>query len=100
MKTRVPEVYDHLLSIGALVDMLSIENIKCYDANNKLYVEQLKDDPDLALISKLEQTERAAGEQRCRLKAELTARIDEAIRRGGVAVSVEARTYSTARKPA
>lgn len=90
-------VYDHLCSIGELIDKLSIENIKCYDANAKILREREAKEPDHALISILEAAARASGEQRVRLRDEINHRIDEAVRRGSIGVRSEVRTYSTER---
>lgn len=86
-------VYDFLCSIGELIDKLSIENIKCYDANNKIMDLRRRADPDHLRISELEGAARSAGEQRVRLRDELNRRISEAIMRGGVGTARETRTY-------
>jgi hypothetical protein len=86
-------VYDFICSIGELIDKLSIENIKVYDANKKIGDERIKIIPDINEISIQESISRKCGEQRVRLKNEINSRIDEAIRRGGIGVAGEARTY-------
>lgn len=88
-----PSVYDTLCSIGELFDKLSIENIKCYDANNRIVEERKRDNPRVAIIADLEFKARSSGEQRCRLKQEINVRIHEAVQRGGIQVAPEVRTY-------
>lgn len=88
------ESYDFICSIGELVDKLSIENIKCYDANTAILRERHSGNPDVALISQLEFKARTAGEQRVRLKDEINRRIAEAVDRGRIGVAPEVRTYS------
>ena len=90
---RVPEVYDHICSIGELIDKLSIENIKCSRANHTAMDEREKDNPDPVVLADCERLARTAGEQRVRLKDEINRRLDEAMRRGGFNVAAEARTY-------
>jgi hypothetical protein len=94
----IRESYDLICSIGELVDKLSIENIKCYDANNT--ITRTRADarakgvaPDALRIADLELAARTAGEQRCRLKDEINLRLDEALRRGTIRVAKEVRTY-------
>jgi hypothetical protein len=87
------EVYDFICSIGELIDKLSIENIKCYDGNNKILDERLQENPDFRKISELEFKVRKAGEQRVRLKNEINKRIQEALVRGYIQISPETRTY-------
>lgn len=82
-----------LFSIGHIVDALSIENIKCYDANMKAIAERKKDAPSAQVIADCELQARRAGEQRVKLRDELNRRLDEAIRRGGFQTAPEARTY-------
>ena len=91
MSTR--EIYDFICSIGELIDKLSIENIKCYDANTKVISERKKEFPNPNHISKWEYQARTAGEQRVRLKEEINRRLAEAINRGDIGVSSEVRTY-------
>ena len=86
-------VYDFICSIGSLIDMLSIENIKCYDANNKVMAERLATVVDHERISRLEMAARGAGEQRVRLRDEINRRLAEAISRGGMSTTKEVRTY-------
>jgi hypothetical protein len=90
---RVPEIYDYLCSIGDLIDKLSIENIKCFDANMKAIAERKKDKPSAALLAKCEGQARTAGEQRVRLKDEINHRLAEALERGRIQCAPEARTY-------
>lgn len=87
------EVYDTICSIGELIDKLSIENIKCYDANQKILVERKRPQPCSQAISGWEWQARRSGEQRVKIRDEINRRLDEAIRRGGIQVSKEARTY-------
>ena len=82
------EVYDYICSIGELMDKLSIENIKCYDANNKILAE-----PNNELISTLEFKACKSGEQRVRLRDEINLRVAEAVSRGSINTSSEIRTY-------
>ena len=88
-----PEVYDHLCSIGELIDKLSIENIKCAHANHTVLDERRKSAPDAKKIADMELLARTSGEQRVRLKNEINRRLDEAIRRGGISLASEGRTY-------
>lgn len=86
-------VYDHLCSIGELIDKLSIENIKCSYANHEILELRKSDAPDHFRISLLEFKARSSGEQRVRLKNEINKRLAEAIKRGSIESSPEARTY-------
>lgn len=88
-----PEVYDTLCSIGELIDKLSIENIKCYDANQKILAERRAQRPDARKISDWEWQARTAGEQRVKLRDEINRRLAEAISRGGFQAKADARTY-------
>ena len=88
-----PENYDLLCSIGELVDKLSIENIKCYDANRKILEERKVPSPNSQSIADWEWQARRAGEQRVKLRDEINRRINEAIRRGGINTAADARTY-------
>ncbi len=85
--------YDLICSIGELIDKLSIENIKCYDANRKILAERKKEAPSTPAIADWEWQARRAGEQRVRLRDEINHRLAEAIARGTIQVSTEARTY-------
>lgn len=87
------EVYDYICSIGELIDKLSIENIKCYDANMRILKERRKPDPSTQIISELEFRARIAGEQRVRLKDEINRRFAEALERGKIGCATEIRTY-------
>ena len=87
-------VYDTLCSIGELVDKLCVELIKCANANHAILQERRRDHPDPQFIADQEWIARTAGEQRVALKNEINRRIDEAIRRGGMTVRPEARTYN------
>ena len=89
----IGEVYDYICSIGELIDKLSIENIKCYDANMNVLEERKKEKPDHIRISELEGRARKAGEQRVRLRDEINRRLAEAIKRGNIGVTQEVRTY-------
>ncbi|KKN02480.1 hypothetical protein LCGC14_1117240 [marine sediment metagenome] len=88
-----PRVYDILCSIGELIDKLSIENIKCYDANQKVIAERKQLSPRAESIASWEWQARRSGEQRVALRDEINRRINEAIKRGSITVSKEARTY-------
>lgn len=88
-----PEVYDTLCSIGELIDKLTIENIKCYDANQNILNERRKEHPKAESIAGWEWQARRSGEQRVKLRDEINRRIDEAIKRGGMQTASEARTY-------
>jgi len=87
------EVYDYICSIGEIVDKLSIENIKCFKANEKAIAERKKEHPDVSILAECEFNARKAGEQRVRLKDELNKRIAEAIKRGHINTAPEVRTY-------
>lgn len=89
-----PKVYDYLCSIGELIDKLSIENIKCYDANTKAIAERKKSTPSPRVIADCEGRARRSGEQRVRLRDEINRRLAEAIERGGFDSVEEARTYA------
>lgn len=91
---NTPTVYDLICSIGEIIDKLSIENIKCYDANTRVLEERKRKEPNPEEISRLEWRARTAGEQRVRLRDEINRRLDEAIRRGGFSTNAEARTYN------
>jgi hypothetical protein len=93
-QNRGGEVYDYLCSIGELFDKLSIQNIICHYANTKILEERAKAEPDDHVISQMELKARTAGEQRVRLKDEINRRLDDAIRRGGIGVAPEVRTYN------
>ncbi len=86
-------VYDYLCSIGELIDKLSIENIKCYDANTRAIAERAKESPSPAIIATCEGKARKAGEQRVRLRDEINKRLSEAIKRGGFDYAPDVRTY-------
>lgn len=87
------EVYDYLCSIGELIDKLSIENIKCYHANESILAERRKPEPSGQRISDLEFKARKAGEQRVRLRDEINRRLLDAIKRGSIGLSHDVRTY-------
>jgi hypothetical protein len=84
---------DILLSIGDLVDRLSIENIKCYDANTRILEERAKAHPNAERISALEWKARSSGEIRVRLRYEINLRLKDALERGTIDVQKEVRTY-------
>jgi|SRR5690606_18970501 len=88
------EVYDFICSIGELIDKLSIENIKCYDANSKILAERAKEHPNKSLIADLEWNARKSGELRVKLKNEINVRLSEALKRGSINCPSEARTYT------
>lgn len=90
---ETPEIYDLLCSIGELIDKLSIENIKCYDANQKILNERKKESPSAQAIATWEWQARRAGEQRVKLRDAINRRLNEAIQRGGIQVANDARTY-------
>jgi hypothetical protein len=69
-----PEVYDLLCSIGELIDKLTIENIKCYDANQKILAERKTLEPVAQRIADWEWQARRAGEQRVKLRDEINRR--------------------------
>ncbi len=87
------ENYDLLCSIGELIDKLTIENIKCYDANQKILAERKRPSPCVQSIADWEWQARRSGEQRVMLRDEINRRVNEAIQRGGFKTSNEARTY-------
>jgi hypothetical protein len=86
-------VYDVLCSIGHLIDTLSICNIVCADANNKAIAERKKGHPSAQVLADCEWQARKSGERRVAARDEINRRLDEAIRRGGISVAPEARTY-------
>ena len=86
--------YDTICSIGEMIDKLCVELIKCANANHAILAERRQDQPDPQFIADQEWIARTAGEQRVALKNEINRRIDEAIRRGGINVRAEARTYN------
>lgn len=88
-----PEPYDYLCSVGELIDKLSIENIKCYHANEGILAERRKQHPDPSVIAAMEWKARTSGEQRVRLRDAINQRLKEAIGRGGIQSAAEARTY-------
>lgn len=84
---------DFICSIGELVDKLTIENIKCSRFNHEM-IELKNNEPiNLQRIGELQISLMAANEQRVRLKNEINLRIDDAIRRGGIGINKETRTY-------
>jgi len=84
--------YDFICSIGELIDKLSIENIKCYHANNRIQsIRAVGGDP--IEIAKLEADAREAGEQRVRLRHEINLRLKDAIERGTIGAARDVRTY-------
>jgi uncharacterized protein YdcH (DUF465 family) len=88
------ESYDYVCSIGELIDKLSIENIKCYHANENILAERRKGkDANNGRISELEFKARKAGEQRVRLRDEINRRLAEAIERGRMGHAPDVRTY-------
>lgn len=87
------EVYDFVCSIGELIDKLSIENVKCYHANEGILAERRRDKPDHKRISDLEWKARKAGEHRVRLRDEINRRLAEAIERGRIGHAPDVRTY-------
>jgi hypothetical protein len=89
----IPDPYDFICSIGELIDKLSIENIKCYHANESILSERRKDEPDHVRISALEFKARKAGEHRVRLRDEINRRLAEAVTRGAIGFTPDTRTY-------
>jgi len=89
------EIYDYICSIGELIDRLSIENVKCYHANEQILAERRKSSEftNHARISELEFKARKAGEQRVRLRDEINQRLAEAIQRGRIGHAPDVRTY-------
>lgn len=72
-------------SIADLIDRLSIENIKCYDANRGIITER-RGENRAQVIADLEFKARSSGEMRVKLKGEINILLDpEAM--------VEGRTY-------
>lgn len=92
----IRDTYDLVCSIGELIDKLSIENIKCYDANTRILAERNKPGIDYRRISDLEFNARKAGEQRVRLRDEINKRLAEVLERGEVQAKPEIRTYTNA----
>ena len=90
---RVPEVYDYICPFSELIDKLINEDIKCSRANHIAIDERKKENPDPEVIAACEKVARTAGEHRVRLRGEIDQRFNEAIRRGGINVMEEARTY-------
>jgi len=90
----INESYDTICSIGELIDKLSIENIKCYDANKKILDERKRNNINAQSIADWEWQARSSGERRVKIRDEINRRINEAIQRGGIAVANEARTYN------
>jgi hypothetical protein len=90
------EVYDFICSIGELIDKLSIENIKCYDANTRAIAERSKENPSPEVIADCEGRARRSGEQRVRIRDEINLRLAEAIGRGHIGTTTEVRTYTPA----
>ena len=88
------EVYDVICSIGELIDKLSIENVKCYDANRKVLNERSKDKPNPVKIANWEFQARTSGELRVKLNGDINKRLAEAIQRGKIGYAPEARTYT------
>lgn len=85
--------YDMICSIAELIDKLSIENIKCYDANTRAIAERRKTHPSAEIIADCEFRARKAGEQRVRLRDEINRRLAEALQRGKIGCAPEVRTY-------
>ena len=75
-----------MASVADLIDRLSIENIKCYHANEGILAERRKENPDAVVIASLEFKARKAGEMRVALKGEINQRLDPK-------ASAEVRTY-------
>jgi len=84
---------DAICSIGEMIDKLSIENIKCYDANQKILAERKRKKPSSKKIAHWEWQARTAGELRVKLRVEINRRLNKAIQDGGFAIAEEARTY-------
>jgi len=87
------DAYDVICSIGELIDKLSIENIKCYNANQRILEERKQANPSSQAIADLEWQARSSGERRVKIRDEINRRINEAIQRGRIQVANEARTY-------
>lgn len=75
-----------MASVADLIDRLSIENIKCYHANESILAERRKSTPNATVIDALEFKARKAGEMRVALKGEINECLDSA-------AMVEVRTY-------
>ena len=88
-----PEAYDFICSIGELIDKLSIENIKCYDANQKILAERKTPLVSPEKIADWEWQARSSGEIRVKLRDEINRRLAEAISRGNISTRQETRTY-------
>ena len=88
-----PDAYDFICSIGELIDKLSIENIKCYHANESILAERQKPHPNHERISELEFNARKSGEQRVRLRDEINRRLSDALSRGRLDYAPDVRTY-------
>ncbi len=89
----VPESYDVLCSIADLIDQLSIANIKISRFHHAIVDERCKENPSPTAIVDNEGKCRRMGEKRVLLRDEINRRIDEAIRRGGIRVETDARTF-------
>ena len=90
-----PTVYDVICSIGELIDKLSIENIKCYDANHKAIAERKKEKPSAKVIAGCEGRARRSGELRVKLRDEINRRLAEAVQRGKIDTAADVRTYES-----
>jgi len=89
----VPPVYDQICSIGELIDQLIVTHIKIFAFHDKIVAERHKPNPSATVIVENEGKCRHAGEKRVVLREELNRRIDEAIRRGGIQVVSDPRTF-------
>ena len=88
-----PESYDVILSIGELIDMLVTTNVKIAQIHQNILAERRKPEWSASFIAAEDEKCRRAAEKRVLLRDEITKRIDEAIRRGGVQVSPDVRTF-------
>jgi hypothetical protein len=88
-----PECYDILCSIGDLIDQLVVTHIKISAFHATIVAERHKPSPSPEVILEAEAKCRRAGEKRVLLRDAINHRIDEAIRRGGICVTDDARTF-------
>lgn len=88
-----PESYDILCSIGDLIDQMIVTHIKISAFHATIVSERHKENPSATVIVENEGKCRHAGEKRVVLREEINRRIDEAIRRGGIQVVSDVRTF-------
>jgi len=99
---KTPEQYDVLCSIGDLIDRLTIENIKCSRMNHEMIeLHKAREGAPHSVDAEIAKLQRAvvlANEKRVACREEINRRLDEAIRRGGIQVTPEQRTYGVTDK--